>query len=104
MNIETGTTYQTRNGNLAVVEAEHKDEPIYQFSGRCFDENGNTDRIAYWMSSGRYSAAHQSEFDIAEPTPNAGVTEQIEDAKSRCVDDENAMPTNAALTGAAKAD
>ena len=71
MNIETGKTYKTRGGNSAVVEAEHKDEPIYQFSGKCFDANGGFDRLAYWMSSGRYSAANQSEFDITEQAPNA---------------------------------
>ncbi len=70
MNIEAGKTYKTRGGNLAIVEAEHKDEPIYQFSGKCLDANGGVDRLAYWMSSGRYSAATLSEFDIAEHAPN----------------------------------
>ena len=60
-----------RNGNLAVVEHEHKDEPIYQFSGYCFNAKGEVDRLAYWMSSGNYSAAKQGEFDIAEEVPNA---------------------------------
>lgn len=71
MNIEAGNNYKMRNGNFAVVEREHKDEPIYQFSGKCFDANGNYERLAYWMSSGRYSAANQSEFDITEEAPNA---------------------------------
>lgn len=74
MNIEAGKKYKTRNGNLAFVEAEHKDEPIYQFFGRCFDANGNQDRIAFWTSGGMYMAAHQSEFDIVEQAPNQEVT------------------------------
>lgn len=66
MNIEAGKTYQTRNGATATVAAEHKGEAIYQFSGTAFDAQGNADRIAYWMSNGRYSADHQTEFDLVE--------------------------------------
>lgn len=64
MNIAIGQTYRTRDGGYALVEAEHKDEPVYQFSGKCFDKNGNYERLAYWMSNGSYSSSHQTEFDI----------------------------------------
>ena len=43
-----------------------------------------------------FDTAHEAMADWREL-----ITEQIEDAKSRCVDDENAMPTNAELRGGA---
>lgn len=65
MNIETGKTYKTRDGNSAIVEAEYREEePLYPFFGRCYDQHGKVDRIAFWMSNGRYSAANQTGFDL----------------------------------------
>lgn len=66
MQVESGKTYRMRNGGIAIVECEHADEPIYPLSGKCFDKNGNYDRLAFWMLSGRYMAAQTSEFDITE--------------------------------------
>jgi len=65
MNINAGLTYKTSGGGIAVVECEHPDEPIYQLSGKLFDQNMNYDRLAMWTTNGRYSLTHQTEFDIA---------------------------------------
>ncbi len=64
MNIEIGTTYQTRDGNTAVVEAEYPDEPNFPFFGKCFDRDGAFDRIAFWARDGRYALAHPCQFDL----------------------------------------
>lgn len=60
MSTEVGKAYKTRNGQTATVEREHKDEPIYPFYGKVFDNEGNIDRIAYWTSNGGYSVDHQT--------------------------------------------
>ncbi len=66
MTIESGNTYQTRNGNIAIIETEHINETLWVFSGKCFDKNGNFDRIAYWTKSGIYNVQHKSNFDIVK--------------------------------------
>jgi len=74
MQLQVGKSYKTRCGGSAFIEKEHIDEPVYQFSGRCFDRDGDTDRIAYWMSNGRYNASIQSGFDlIAEVAVDAAL-------------------------------
>ena len=64
MDIKPGNTYRTRNGNIAMVEAEHDGETLWKFSGKCLDKNGSFERIAYWTSNGIYNINHQSSFDI----------------------------------------
>lgn len=66
MCIEIGKVYKTRNGNFAIVEREHNDEPVYPFYGKCFDANWNFDRIAYWTNNGSYSVGCKSGFDIKD--------------------------------------
>lgn len=66
MKVDVGQTYRMRDGGYAIVESEHVQEPVYRFSGRCFDKDGNYDRLAFWTVDGRYETAHQTPFDLSE--------------------------------------
>lgn len=64
MQIETGKTYQTREGGTAQIVEIHEDEPVYQARGRIILSSGVLLGCAFWMASGRYNASALSQFDL----------------------------------------
>lgn len=61
---ETGT-YITRCGLTAIVTEDTEwFDPIYKWRGKILNNDGTTNRLAWWLAGGRYSTDEITQFDI----------------------------------------
>ncbi len=66
MELEVGKKYKCRNDKAAEVTHKNMMNDIYEYGGNIWNEDGTKDRLAYWMSNGRYLVHQESGSDILE--------------------------------------